>query len=117
MRKIYKKASKAPYRRAEKIFHSLVTTVIEIVCVFLLLISAFFVYDSFMIEKSAQLDDYVKQYKPEIKVEEKKVVASLDELQAISRVHRYNQAFPEPAKTLRSVSGTSDGCPAGRGRS
>ena len=85
MRKIYKKASKAPYRRAEKLFHSLVTTVIEIVCVFLLLISAFFVYDSFMIEKSAQLDDYVKQYKPEIKVEEKKVVASLDELQAINK--------------------------------
>ena len=84
MNRIYKQANKDPIIQTERVFHSLVTLILEIVCVVLLLVTGYMVYDTITVEKSAVLDSYIKELKPEVKVEDKKVVSSLDELQKIN---------------------------------
>ena len=66
----------------EETVHKIVSQFIEIVCVLILLLMGFFIWDTISIQRSAKVDNYIKELKPSINKETKEV--DLSALQAIN---------------------------------
>ncbi len=66
----------------EKRVHKIVSLFIEICCVIILLLMGYFIYDVINIQRSANVDNYIKEIKPTINKETKEV--DLSALQAIN---------------------------------
>ena len=68
--------------KIESCIHKIVSNIIEITCVIILVLMGYFIWDTIAIQRSARVDNYIKDLKPTINEETKEV--DLSALQQIN---------------------------------